>query len=170
MTTKRHYLISRLRKSLSTDTFWTRHLAPANEHNFSLHLAIMQEPYLGYLMTRRKTVETRFAKRRCPPFEAVKDGDVLLLKRVGGDVVGVCWVQKVWFYQLDPASLAFIRERFGEAICPADDAFWMDRAHAAYATLMQVAHVQPVERIPIDKRDRRGWVVVEDPKQKMLLE
>ena len=83
--------------------------------------------------------------------------------------MALCVVQKVWFYRLEPGSLSQIKQKFGEAICPAADSFWKDRKDAAYATLMLIGHVTPVENIEIKKRDRRGWVTFENPRQKMLL-
>lgn len=125
----------------------------------NIHLAVCREPYLKFMMEGRKTVETRFAKRCCAPFERVADGDIVLLKRSAGKVVGVCIVKKVWFYKLDHGSLDSIRQLFGPAICAADETFWEDRKSAAVATLMLIEHVTPIQDVNIVKRDRRGWVV-----------
>jgi hypothetical protein len=136
----------------------------ANRRRFTLHLAIFKEPYLRFVMEGRKTVETRFAKRRCPPFERVAKGDVIILKRAGGDVTGICLVERAWFYHIDPQSLAAIREKFGSAICAIDESFWTDRNQAAVATILLITNVTPVRKIAIGKRDRRGWVVFESGK------
>lgn len=160
-------LITKLRKSLSHNKFWKSKLAVENTNQFALHLAIMREPYLTFIMDKRKTVETRFAKHRCAPFEKVRDGDVVLLKRVGGDITGAYHVAKVWYYRLDPQSLTDIRKRFEGLICPANDSFWSDRISARVATLMLIEHVVPVNCIQIEKRDRRGWVVL-GPEERQL--
>jgi hypothetical protein len=151
-------LVSKLRGLLIDDLFWVNALSPKNMNNFSLHLAIFREPYLRFILEGRKTVETRFAKRACPPFDKVADGDVLVLKRAGGPVLALCTVEKVWFYRLESGSLDQIKHKFGKAICPAVTSFWKDRKDAAYATLMLIGHVTPVRNIEIKKRDRRGWV------------
>ncbi len=111
------------------------------------------------MMEGRKTVETRFARRCCAPFERVADGDIVLLKRSAGRVVGVCMVKKAWFYKLDHGSLDSIKQLFGPAICAADETFWEDRKSAAVATLLLIEQVTPIEGVHIVKRDRRGWVV-----------
>jgi ASC-1-like (ASCH) protein len=162
-------LVSKLRKLLPDDLFWVNALSPKNQGNFCLHLAIFREPYLKYILEGRKTVETRFAKRACPPFDKVADGDILVLKRAGGPVLALCTVEKVWFYRLKAGSLDQIKQKFGEAICPAVASFWQDRKDAAYATLMLIGHVTPVKNIEIKKRDRRGWVTFKNPQLKSIL-
>src|SRR5208282_5280420 len=124
-------LVSKLRGLLADDLFWVNALSPRNQSNFNLHLAIFREPYLKYILEGRKTVETRFAKRACPPFDKVSDGDVVVLKRAGGPVLALCVVEKVWFYRLEPDSLDHIKQKFGKAICPVGDSFWRDRRDAA---------------------------------------
>jgi hypothetical protein len=114
-------------------------------------------------------VETRFAKRPCPPYEKVSYGDVLLLKRAGGEITGICEVERVWFYRLVPGSLEIIKEQFGEAICPQNGQFWTDRAEKSVATLMRIKNVSKVTGIRIEKKDRRGWVVFQEDSQLLML-
>jgi ASC-1-like (ASCH) protein len=133
-------------------------------------MAIFREPYLSFIMEGKKKVETRFAKRACPPFGRVADGDVVLLKKAGGAIIGICEVEKVWFYHLDPKSFASIKERFGELICPENASFWIERKTKAVATLMLVKNVFPVKGLTIEKRDRRGWVVFEEENQMCLFQ
>lgn len=152
----------KLRQNLAQNPFWAEVLGPRNQDNFNLHLAIFREPYLRFILEGRKTVETRFAKCACSPYGRVADGDVLVLKRSGGPVMAICIVKKVWFYRLASDSLDEIRKKFGEAICPAAASFWKDRKDAAYATLILVGHVTPVQDVEIKKRDRRGWVTFEN--------
>ena len=169
MNCKREKIISTLRKFLQQDRIWAGKLATETCERFTLHLAIFREPYLSFIMEGKKKVETRFATRRCPPFEGVADGDVLLLKKAGGEIVGICEVEKVWFYHLDPNSLEFIKNRFGHLICPVDGSFWVDRESKSVATLMLIKNVVQVEGLRIEKRDRRGWVTIQSDRQKVLL-
>src|SRR5271169_6453922 len=67
----------------------------------AIHLAVFIEPFLGYVLDGTKTVESRFSINRCAPFGKVSQGDVLLLKRAGGPVVGITRVLAVWSYHLD---------------------------------------------------------------------
>jgi hypothetical protein len=85
---------------------------------------------------------------------------VLLLKRSGGPVVGVCRVGQVWSYRLDPATWSTIRRDFSEAMCAQSPDFWIDRERASYATLMRLHEPLSIEPFAFPKRDRRGWVVL----------
>lgn len=162
-------IISDLRDALRNHSFWGKKLSPFSTSDFAIHLGIFREPYLTYIMEGKKTVESRFSKRACPPFEKVSDGDVVVLKKSGGDVVGICLVEKAWFYRLDPKSFTFIREKFEASICPADSKFWNQRKEASVATLLLIGRVTPIRHITIQKRDRRGWVVFSESRQEVLL-
>ncbi len=163
-------LLSELKRSLADHEFWSVALDRRNgSESIGLHLAIFREPYLTFVMEGKKTIETRFARRACPPYGKVSEGDVLGLKKAACAVVGVCMVKQVWFYQLDPKSLKVIRDKFGPAICPVDDSFWEERRECAYATLMLVDRVTPIQNLAIKKRDRRGWVVFDNTGQCSLL-
>ena len=72
--------------------------------------------------------------------------------------MGICEVEKVWFYRVDSASLELIKERFGKLICPVDSSFWKERQSKTVATLMLIKNVSTLSGIRIPKRDRRGWV------------
>jgi len=133
-----------------------------------LHLAILIEPYLQFILDHSKTVEARFSRNRCAPFGRVHPGDVLLLKRSSGPLVGVCKVSAVWDYRLTPNAWAEIKERFGHALCP-QDGFWEDRQEAAFATLMRIDDARALPDLALPKRDRRGWVVLSDHRNPRLL-
>jgi hypothetical protein len=166
MKSKREAILSILQKRVEEHETWRKKLS---HDNFALHLAIFREPYLTFIMEGKKKIETRFAKRACPPFQRVANGDVVLLKPTGGKVVGVCEIEQVWFYHLDPEAFAFIKDRFGKLICPADGSFWTERESKNVATLMLVKNVIPVNDIHIEKRDRRGWVTYHTQRELALL-
>ena len=64
-------LISDLRFALAKDRFWRRSLSVENEKRFTLHLADFREAYLTSIMEGKKTIETRFAKRPCAPYQRI---------------------------------------------------------------------------------------------------
>lgn len=160
MTSQAMTLLTDLSAAVQGDAFWEPYLTRLAEQSVALHLAIFVEPYLQYVLDGQKTVESRFATRRFAPYQQVSAGDVLLLKASSGPIVGICEVAQAWFYHLDAESWQFIQRHFTEALCAQDPAFWTDRAHATFATLMRVRHVRRTPRIPYQKRDRRGWVVL----------
>jgi hypothetical protein len=138
------------------------------DDQIGIHLAIVLEPYLAFILDGTKTVESRFSRNGCAPFGRVSVGDVVLLKRSSGPVVGLCTVSDVWDYRLAPGSLVEIKERFGPAICP-QGRFWEERRDAAFATLMRVDGSRPLPNLTVPKKDRRGWVVLREHRVPELL-
>ena len=156
-------LVPELLKHVEGDATWSSSLEDALTERLpsvSTHLAIFVEPFLQFVLAGKKPVESRFSAKKCAPYRAISEKDVVLLKRSGGPIVGVCEVEKVWFYELDPRSWHLIREEFATAMCAQDPKFWNSRENAAYATLMRLGRVRAVPPIRCTKRDRRGWVVL----------
>lgn len=166
-------LVDDLQLALKGDSFWESYLERLNLHSsqpLALHLAILVEPYLQFILEGQKTVESRFATRRFAPYNRVNKGDIVLLKRSSGPIVGICQVTYVWFYELEPESWQMIQEKFAAAICPKDDNFWQERQKASYATLMRIQNVRPITPIKFVKRDRRGWVVLRENSGQLQLD
>ena len=157
-------LVSELKESTHGHLFWGRYLdklSATAPPPFSIHLAVLLEPYLQFILEGSKTVESRFSKHRIAPFNSVEQGDVILLKRSAARAIsGVCLVSRVWFYQLDVDSWDEIRDRFTSVLRAEDPSFWQQRKSAQFATLMRVTEVQVLPPIEVPKRDRRGWVVL----------
>jgi hypothetical protein len=139
-----------------------------SDDQVGIHLAIVLEPYLEFILDGSKSVESRFSRNGCAPFGRVGAGDVVLLKRSSGPVVGLCTVSDVWDYRLTPSTVVEIKDRFGPAIC-AQEGFWEDRRDAAFATLMRIEGTRPLPDLAVPKRDRRGWVVLRDHRAPELL-
>lgn len=156
-------LINDLRAAVGNDPFWSHrldNLVSCKVANESIHLAVLVEPYLQFILDGTKSVESRFSVRRYPPFNCVEEGDVILLKRSSGPIVGICEVSSAWFYHLDPKSWFEIREEFTQALCAQDPDFWRTREAASFATLMRIHRVLAISPTKCNKRDRRGWVVL----------
>ena len=73
---------------------------------------------------------------------------------------GLCIVRSVWFYQLDNENLQVIKNDFAVGLRADGSSFWEERQSARFATLMRIAEVYRLPPIEIQKRDRRGWVVL----------
>lgn len=127
-----------------------------------IHLAILVEPYLQYIVEGRKTIESRFSRNKTAPWKRVRRGDVILLKRSGGPIVGYCEVSEVMYFQLDPGVLERIKDEHGREIC-APDEFWKDKEKSSYATLLRIKNViQLSTGIMLKKNDQRAWIVLRD--------
>lgn len=139
---------------------WQRILAPFTDGCAGgLHLAVCAEPYMSFILDGSKTVESRFSSKRIAPHGRVNPGDIVLLKRPGKPVVGFCRAADVWDYELDPDSWSDIKTNFSSAL-RIQDGFWESRQEARFATLIRVGDVREVGPLPVNKRDRRGWVVL----------
>jgi hypothetical protein len=149
----------RLAGHVADHSFWLNYLSRAFEPSsaIGLHLAVFAEPFLSLVLDGRKTVESRFSRVRCAPFDLVSEGDIILLKKVAGPICGLVLAKRAWFYELDKQVFAGIRKTYGSTIC-ADDEFWRHRRNASYATLIELAEPTAIPAMPCDKRDRRGWV------------
>jgi hypothetical protein len=157
-------LLEAIGNRLGSDPRWHSILDRIDDPDCSqgAHLVVLNEPYLSYIMEGRKTIESRFSRRRVPPFDQVRHHDLLLLKCQSGPVIGVAEVAHTESFVLDPQTWSFIRERFSVALCAEDPDFWAERNEARYATLMKLSHVVPIEPIKVEKNDRRPWVVLGD--------
>lgn len=125
------------------------------------HLALLCQPYLDRILNGQKTIESRFTKRRNVPFGHVFAGDVVYLKLVGGDIVGVAGVEGVWqFGPLSPDGIESIVCEFNDRLALEPD-FVASRLDRKYATLMGLGAVSAVvPTMRMWKPDRRGWIVL----------
>lgn len=131
----------------------------------SVHVAILVEPFLEWILEGRKTVESRFSSHRIAPYGVVRQGDWIALKRSSGPVVGIFRAGEVLFFELDDRTRRKIRREYSAPLCAQDRGFWLDREHATFATLISVSEVHRLPPIWCDKRDRRGWVVLGDAQE-----
>lgn len=162
--------LAQVKEAVKGDPFWEPYLATSkNDYRLSFHLAIFVEPYLQYILDGKKTVESRFSVHRIPPFGHVQRNDVLLLKRSGGPITGLCQAGEVWYYELDPRSWKHIRQEFTQMLCAQDPEFWTAREHATFATLISLKNVRLIDPIKYLKQDRRGWVVLTERHSQLQL-
>ncbi len=160
-----HPIIDHLHSAVGADDTWKATLQDlSSEGPFPLgvHLAVLVEPYLRLILRGDKTVESRFARRRYPPYGRVRRGDIILLKKAGGPIVGIAQATEVSFHECHDGSWQVVRDAFGRALCAVDDEFWQRRVTASYATLVGLARVRRLApSVDFHKRDRRGWVVLQ---------
>ncbi|MCO8125534.1 hypothetical protein NHH03_27595 [Stieleria sp. TO1_6] len=168
----KQFALEQGRRAVADDKQWAEYL---DENLFrpppavSAHLGVFVEPFLGYVLDGTKTIESRFSLNQCDPFGSVSKGDIVLVKEAAGPVVGLCRVSTVWSYVLDPESLNQIRSLFGSAMRVESESFWAERTDAAFATLMQIDHVTRIQPFTIEKKDRRGWVVLRRRSKQLML-
>lgn len=136
------------------------------------HLAILTQPFLNLILEGKKTIESRFSKVRCAPHGVVQSGDVVLMKKPGGKVLGQFTVGKVlYFPNITPEQFQKVKS-YGKEICAEyDPHFWESRKAARYVTLMAVTNVIRYQTpVPVVKKDKRGWVVMREAYQPTLFD
>jgi hypothetical protein len=106
----------------------------------------------------KKTIESRFAATRRPPYNCIDVDDYILLKRSGGPVIGLTLAKATHFYRLSPTVLADMRRRFSRQLFAQDDLFWSQRENKQYATLIELDATVEIDPLLVEKRDRQGWV------------
>ncbi|WP_438023419.1 ASCH domain-containing protein [Sorangium sp. So ce233] len=132
-----------------------------HDHPRAVHLAVLVEPYLSLVLDGSKTIESRFASVRVPPYRSVEPGDLLLLKEASGPIVAASRACEVWFFRGVVDMRAALHERFGSALRDDVPGFWEERQHAKYATLIRLDQVARLTTpLACPKSDRRGWVIL----------
>ena len=127
------------------------------------HLAIVEGRYIDAILAGRKTIECRLGLIGSVPYGAVEAGDLIWFKEICGPVRGVASTQKVESFEaLTPARVDWLRRTYNAQI-GAPSSFWQAYQQARYATLVHLQEVCPLTPFRIQKRDRRAWVVLDEP-------
>jgi ASC-1-like (ASCH) protein len=128
----------------------------------NIHLAVFTEPFLSLIMEGTKKIESRFSVNKVAPFDKIIKEDLIVLKKSGGPIVGVCFARKVFsFSNVDEELLSSIKERFANDIASEiDPEFWKNRSHSKFISLIELDKVLYIEKVLCHKKDRRGWVVL----------
>jgi ASC-1-like (ASCH) protein len=125
------------------------------------HLAICTPKITDLIMSRRKRVETRFSINKIMPYRQIKEGDMLVFKKVAGPIVGVAFAGSVVFYEnLKPDKIRDLKNKYNSIIL-ADNDFWKSKINSKYATFIYLGKPIKIKPFYIDKKDRRPWVILE---------
>lgn len=123
-----------------------------------LHLAVMAGPYLDRIIDGSKTVESRFHRIRSAPLYTVTPGDLVVFKPAGRAASHVAAVGATIYVDLVTTPLDVVRSMWQERIADKTDDFWSARADARWVSLIEIDWVRAIPAVPLQKRDRRGWV------------
>lgn len=125
----------------------------------NIHLAIIDQPFLDFIISRKKKIETRFSTANREPFEKVYSGDIVFFKEPSKPIIGYFTVKNVSYYINDNNNLLEIINKYSNDICSfADPEFWEKRKYKKYITLIWIDDIKLIEPFEINKKDRRGWV------------
>lgn len=151
-------MLTELRQACERDTAWAGLATLLDDTSLGVHIAVMVEPFLTYLLDGDKVIESRFSRNAIMPFRRISPGDLVFLK--AGPVLGAFRASTTEFVELYDGEIDRIRNNYAEQICAYTDDFWHARADKRYATLIGVESVRRLPPVSIPKRDMRGWVIV----------
>ena len=126
------------------------------------HLAIFKGDGAEKILSGEKSIESRFSKRKDPPFGMISNGDLVYIKPSGKDIIGQFRVKKVIFFDgLNQQDLKGIKLKYGENIV-GNEEYWKAHQEAKYGTLIFIGDSSQflTSPIKIPKKDLRGWVVL----------
>ena len=126
------------------------------------HLVILRPPFLRRVLDGSKRVECRLAARRIAPYRQVRRGDMLWLKLASGPIKARTRVAQTWHFALDEMEDRGELVRRFDGVLGAPGWLGENLPQARYATFVRLGRVEEVPDVWIDKRDRRGWVVLKE--------
>lgn len=129
-----------------------------------LHMAIFNEPFLSAILDKRKLYESRFSIKRINPYRKVYNGDIVLIKRNAGKVIGFFVVGKVdYWIKNNKTSLHQLEIEYAEKICSnLDSDFWKNRINCKYGTFIEIREIHLFKSFGIDKQDRTTWIILKE--------
>lgn len=125
--------------------------------NQGIHLGIFSEPYLTYMLEGKKTIESRFSKKRILPYNNIKKGDIVLVKKSSGKVLAYFRVKEALFFDLTKTSIEDIKDRYEGPLCVSND-FWKMKEDSKYATLIMIDDLVNIEPFSINKKGMQTWI------------
>ncbi len=161
----------KIQSDLHNNEYWHRKLL---DTKCKIHLALMVEPYLSLILSGKKTIESRFSTKRIMPYNNISDGDIVVLKKSGGNIVAIFEVENAVFKQINKKDdIEEIKKNYGNELC-LEDKFWSEKKDANYVSLIKISHLQPVSPIMIKKANRQSWLIYNReeklPKKMMVAE
>lgn len=164
-------LIEELKRELRNDKNWDS-IRTKLEHNenIGIHLAIFNEPYLSLIFDGQKSIESRFSIKKISPYKKINSGDLVVLKKSGGPVMGIFIAGEIKFFnKLSENHWEYIEKKYGNLICTHyDSEFWSKRENTRYATLIDIENIKKLTPFKINKKDRSGWSLIHQNNSKDL--
>jgi len=116
------------------------------------------------MFSGEKTVDIKLSDRKIPPYNKIRNGDMLYIKESSGPVIGRILIPKVTYYEIfDPMQILGILLTIQDQV-GLDDKEHVTRmfervAGKRYVTLFELSEPEPLEiPIYIEKYDRRVWI------------
>lgn len=135
------------------------------------HIAIMRPEwrFIEKIVTGQKSIESRWYKRKYPPWGRIQPGECIYFKNAGEPIIARAEVEKVlYFSNLTPESVRTILESYGKEDGIAAEqlpAFYERFNDKTYCMLIYLKNAQRIQPFAIDKRGfgmQAAWLCVEN--------
>ena len=123
----------------------------------NMHLGIFTEPCLTYMLEGKKTIESRFSKKKIAPYNKINKNDIVIVKKSGGNIVSYFTIKEVLFFNLDITPISEIKKQYKKYLC-VDSAFWEQKKDSKYATLLVIDSLTKLEPFHITKKGMQTWI------------
>lgn len=167
-------LIKHICEELKVDKDWQNEYRKLKQQTIGIgiHLAIFNEPYLTLIFDGKKKVESRFSRNKTGPYRKVCRGDIIILKKSGGPVLGLFTAGDVLYYENLTTEICLqIEYKYGSKIgTQYDHNFWTSRTNSKYSTLIEIGKLKKLTPLWISKKDRTAWVVLTNNTNQTLFE
>lgn len=126
------------------------------------HIAIFQEPFYSFVINGKKSIESRWSNKKIAPFDKVKEGDILYIKKTGCNVTATAKVKLVKYFFLTPEIAEDIKKVYGNEICTDYFDDWEKYKNKKYCTLIWLDNVKNVDEFMVKKSNGAGWLVLKE--------
>ena len=126
------------------------------------HIAIFQEPFYSFVINGKKSIESRWSNKKIAPFDKVKEGDILYIKKTGCNVTATAKVKLVKYFFLTPEIAEDIKKVYGNEICTDYFDDWEKYKNKNYCTLIWLDNVKNVDEFMVKKSNGAGWLVLKE--------
>lgn len=142
----------------------------ADDTSVAVHVAVMVEPYLSFVVDGRKRIESRLTKNRIAPFGRAASGDIVLFKRSGGPITAVAFVGRVLHRETRSSEeVGVLASRYADGLSY-EVGYADSKRDARYATLLWLRDVTTLQvPLALKKRGRQSWVTVEPTDRRVVV-
>lgn len=135
-----------------------------------IHIAIVNEPFLQYIKDGKKTIESRFTENIISPYYNTTEGDIVCMKAAAKPIDSIFYIGFQQFYENSQKIFSMIRNKYSLEICAINDEFWVSRKAKKYISLLEIKNPLVLKKtFDIGKKDKRGWVTLENEKYKKII-
>lgn len=121
--------------------------------NQSIHLAIVNQPFLNYILNGEKRIESRFSINKCSPYKKVKENDIVFIKDSGKSIIAYFIVKKVEYYINNNENIInHIKSNYANDICAFNDEFWEERHKKKYISLIWIKGLTLITPFNVEKK------------------